>query len=108
MPLQVIEKPKTEARYAPYLPRMVPLRLMEIKSGHCGGNTARQQEVKEKMEIGDICVLIYHQGKYNTVILHCRTGEILTDWYADYLLFVQDYNTQQVIICNDNNPAPVI
>ena len=98
MPIEIIGKPPTKSMPLTSCRVMVPIVVAEIRSMVCTQNTAREDDVKRKITIGDVCVSFHDQQTYSPRILHCRSGILVPMYYADYLLFEYADNVAKVVI----------
>ncbi len=104
MPVQVIEKPKAEPMYVKRAPALVPLRV----AAHANdtGNSVRHDKVCKEFPIGTVCFVVHDNDCYSYRIFNTVTGTLAESWAGDYLRFLNAYNVEQIVVCQDSNPAP--
>jgi|CXWL01.1.fsa_nt_gi hypothetical protein len=108
MPVQVVMKKKTESQTPGQHKKLVPLQVSEIKV-----NCLREpdhEKYKEYIDIGDILTVLPDPQSHLLTVFNCSRGTVLASRYYDNggILCVRAYEVAQVVICNDNEPAPVI
>lgn len=99
MPIQIIEKQKTEPRTVQGHKSLVPLRVVKFRGVH--------KEELHDCKVGEILVCIPRCGGGEEV-LNATTGKIMNRMRLDDVLCVRAYDVQSIVVCNDNEPAPVV
>lgn len=107
MPIQVVEKPKTEHKSVTAHKDLVPLKLQKMEYGWKGNDEKKKADIDSQAEIGDICFVIggYH-GCHQ--VFNCRTQRLMDRQLLEHYLFVRAYEVKQIVLMNDDEPAPII
>ncbi len=100
MPLNIIPKPKTQPTSVDKHPAFIPLRVINL-------STYDQEKTAEQVSVGDI--VISFPSKWNNVAETLNvTKQIMIDrTYQSKFFVVRAYDIAQIIVTNDNEPAPV-
>lgn len=102
MPVEIIQKQKTEPEHINRHPSYVPLKFVRY---HRDVNSMHAEEAKQH-EAGDVMVIIGQN--YATVVFNATKNIIVKSNLLDSMLYVRAYDVKQIIITNDDSPAPVV
>lgn len=99
MPLAIIKKPVTTPKCPNQHFAWVPLRITSIRGlGDTHGPS------KESVEVGDI---IFTSGDYSTTIINATKSRVVDSRWNERILCVRAYEIAQIVLTNDNEPAPI-
>lgn len=107
MPIEIIEKPKTKPQHINQHKMLVPLRVAEILAIRCH-NDARREAMVNAVFVKNICMGLPDQHGGVSGVFNCTFGAMIERDYLEYITFTRAYDVAQIILTNDNEPAPVL
>jgi hypothetical protein len=105
MPIQVVAKPKTRPEYIVSHPMLVPLRVADHKASYACTDD-RSKRYAEDAPIGSLCFGV--PSHVSVAIFSLSAGRLLDPEANDHIVFVRAYDVEQIVIFNDDSPAPVL
>lgn len=111
MPIDIVLKPKTKPMHPGAHPSLVPLRVVSFHDMKpTGFEGDKQVEVTHyayyDCDIDDILFTIYDGGA--TCIVNATKKRVMNRRRADQVGCVRAYDVQQIVLTNDDTPAPVV
>ena len=107
MPVSIIVKRKTEPQDITQHSSLVPLRVVEIRQDRL--RSVDREKYSESISVGDVCVIL--PGAYSSCgTFNCTKGRMLDNRWLENgcSLFLRAYDVQQIVLTNDDTPAPVV
>ncbi len=101
MPVEIIAKKKTEPQCPSQHTALVPLRVVDIVKAPQG------LEITREVEAYDIIFVLpgYHRC---IELFNCTRGHTIDRRFNEYLRCIRAYDIRQVVLSNDDEPAPVV
>lgn len=109
MPIEIRKKEVTKPTTVTHHKNLVPLRVVSFGSKRYSTSVVEKTDLDEfGCEIGDILFTV-PTGWGQTIVVNATRGRSLThaDNY-DKIFVVRAYEISQIILTNDNDPAPVL
>lgn len=106
MPLEIVEKPKTEPEAITQHKSLVPLRVVACDRSRIYDAGEQTDMDLFGVEVGDVAFSIPGQWGTGTYVNATKSRTIHTK-HLDKVTFVRAYSIARIVLTNDNEPAPV-
>lgn len=108
MPIQIVPKEKTTPKCPNQHKSNVPLRVLEIKADRLRDYYQRNPEdVHRYIEVGDIIFWV-GDGSSSALINATKQKAMNANDFFEAIRCVRAYDIAQIILCNDEEPAPIV
>lgn len=104
MPVTIIEKRKTEPTCPLQHTALVPLRIMSIE--RVPNNL--ESSIGKELDIGDVVMTMPSAWHRVEAIFNCTKGCVIDRRFNESIRCVRAYDIAQVVLANDNEPAPIV
>jgi hypothetical protein len=101
VPVEIIAKKKTEPLRPSQHAALVPLRVVDIVGA------PQNLSVTREVEAYDIIFTMPNYGRC-IELFNCTRGHIIDRRFNEYLRCIRAYDIRQVVLSNDDEPAPAV
>lgn len=108
MPIKIVPKQKTEPKCPTSHKATVPLRVVEIRTSRLRDYYIRNpKDLPNYIEVGDV-IFWAGEGSHSALINATKNIAINANEFNEAILCVRAYDIAQIVLCNDDEPAPVL
>lgn len=108
MPIQIVTKQKTEPQCPQQHKSLVPLRVTTVRDDRLRPYD-KEHGIAKHVEVGDVIVVLPDKYSHAQDLFNCTKQNMIDRKYWDNgaILCLRAYDVAQIILTNDNEPAPV-